>query len=124
MGMFDNLKVEIQLPDQSSVTDEVYQTKSFHCMMDTYVITANREIYREKWDYEMVEVPDKPITLQLQRVPGSLRREYLTDFHGDIIFYGDWKPAENMWRNYHARFTKGRLTRIWYEDTEVSTNNI
>ena len=124
MGMFDNIRVEIQIPDQNSVTGEMYQTKSFHCIGDTYVITTNRELYRETWEYQMVEDPDRPITMYLKKVPGSLRREYLTDFHGDIIFYSNWKPSENMWRNYHARFTEGKLARIWYEDIEVSTNNI
>ncbi len=41
----------------------------------------------------------------------------LTDYHGDIIFYSGQK-VNDKWREYTARFTEGRLTRVWYEDKQ------
>ena len=119
MGSFDTLKVQIVLPDCSEVVDDVFQTKSLDCTMDTYVISQNRELYRERWRYEMVDVHDAPISQHLVRVPDSMRREYLTGFTGEIIFYGEWQPRPNVWRDYHARFTDGILKEIKYVDREL-----
>jgi hypothetical protein len=118
MGMFDYIKVEQVLPGQSEVTNINYQTKSFECLMDNYVITAKGELYREKWDFEWIE-DDRYVFFKgyLNKIPETYRREYLRDFHGDVIFYGDTSRADGKFRDYYARFTEGLLTRMWYVDT-------
>ena len=61
MGMFDTIQVNIQLPGYSYITDEKFQTKSFECLLENYVISDNRQIYRELWDYEWIENADSPL---------------------------------------------------------------
>lgn len=112
MGMFDTIRIELQLPGYSYVTNEEFQTKSFECLLENYIITANREIYRELWDYEWVDSPDSPLGTRLSKIDGTYRREYLTDLHGDIIFYNDTMINGKRY-DYFARFSYGRLDRMW-----------
>lgn len=108
MGMFDYLKCELQLPGYSYITDEEFQTKAFERLMETYVITANRQIYRELWDYEWTQ-SDSMFGGYLEKVDGTYRREYLTDLHGDIIFY-------RKGYDYFARFSYGVLREMWVKE--------
>jgi hypothetical protein len=117
MGMFDTLKVEIKIPGFSEVPNIEFQTKSLDCALENYVITNNGELYREVWDYEWTDDPASSFNGYFNKVEGSYRREYLTDYHGDIIFY-EGRSADGTWRDYTARFTEGKLTRIWYEDKQ------
>jgi len=106
MGMFDTLRVEIAMPGCGDCNHEEFQTKSFDNDMEHYVITTNGELYREHWEYDLAD----------GKIPGSYRREYLTDYHGDVIFYKGAK--DRIWRDYHAWFTEGKLKLIWYTDTQ------
>ena len=123
MGMFDEIRIEQILPGNTKITDKWFQTKSFDNHMVRYVINANGELYKEHWDYEWVS--DEGYIFfkgYLQKVKGSYRREYLTDFHGDVIFYAGWPDAsvneDRVWRDYTARFTEGKLTKVWYTDSK------
>jgi hypothetical protein len=120
MGLFDTLRIEMKIPGFTEVPDVEFQTKSFDSAMENYVISNSGELYREVWDYKWVDDNEVPIIKgYMQRIEGSYRREYLTDFHGDIIFYTSKPMSESrIWRDYTARFTTGRLTRIWYEDKQ------
>jgi hypothetical protein len=118
MGMFDTLRVEQRIPGFSEIPECEFQTKSLDCLMENYVITNTGQLYCEVWDYKWVDNNEIPIIKgHLERIDGTYRREYLTDFHGDIIFY-EGKQVNGNWREYTARFTEGRLTRIWYEDKQ------
>jgi len=119
MGMFDEIRVEQILPNEYEITDTWYQTKSFDCVMARYVITAKGELYEEKWDWEWIEDPNHWLKGYIKKIENSYRRDYLTDFHGDIRFYTS-KPlnSDRVWRDYHARFTEGKLSRIWFEDKQ------
>jgi hypothetical protein len=119
MGLFDEIRVEQILPGEYEITDTWYQTKSLENVMARYVITAKGELYEDRWDYEWVEDEKHLLKGYLNKIEDSHRREYLTDFHGDIIFYTSKPMDENrMWRDYHARFTEGKLSRIWFEDKQ------
>ena len=85
--------------------------------MENYVITSNGELYREVWEYEWIDDDRHLLTGYANKIEGSYRREYLTNYHGDIIFY-EGISKDGMWRDYTARFTEGKLTRIWYEDKQ------
>jgi hypothetical protein len=119
MGMFDEIRVEQILPGNTEIINEWYQTKSFDNVMAKYVITAKGELYKEVWEHKWIEDETHFLGGYDYRVPDSYRREYLTDYHGDIIFYTS-KPMkeDRVWRDYTARFTEGKLTRIWYEDKQ------
>ena len=116
MGMFDEIRIEQVLPGTSEITDIWYQTKSFDNVMSKYVITAKGELYEEKWEYEWVDDPGYILKGYMKQVEGTYARNYLTDFHGDIIFYDGMRGG--YWRDYYARFTEGKLTKMWYKDTK------
>jgi hypothetical protein len=120
MGMFDEIRVEHILPGETVITDTWYQTKSLENVMAKYVITTKGELYEELWDHEWVEDETYFLKGYMKKIEGTYRRNYLTDFHGDVIFY-TMRPAEGtnrVWRDYHARFTDGKLSRIWYVDRQ------
>ncbi len=117
MGMFDEIRVEQVLPGNIEITDEWYQTKSLDNVMTKYVITAKGELYEELWNYEWIDDDSyKFFKGYSQKIEGSYRREYLTNYHGDIIFYAGLE--NKVWRDYYARFTEGKLTKMWYEDRQ------
>lgn len=115
MGMFDTIQIKIQLPGYSSITDEKFQTKSFECLLENYIISDNRQIYREVWEYEWVDDDRHMLTGYMKKIEGSYRREYLTDLHGDIIFYSDEK-IDGQRYDYFARFSYGKLVRLWMKE--------
>lgn len=124
MGMFDYIKCEVMLPDATMQGDRNFQTNSLDKSMSTYVITQKGELYEECWDYQWVE--DEGYLFfkgYLKQIEGSYHRKYLTDFHGDVVFYSESfapdvdKSGKKMYRDYHARFTEGKLSRMWYEDS-------
>lgn len=117
MGMFDYVKCEIQLPDNSYSEKREFQTKSFETLMETYVITKTGELYVEKWDWEFIEDENHLLKGYLQKINDSYRRIYLTDYHGDVRFY-DSNNIHDKRRDYYARFTNGRLSKMWYEDSQ------
>lgn len=118
MGMFDELRVEHILPGNTEITNEWYQTKDLECVMTKYVISSNGQLYEERWDVEWVEQATHWLGGYMQNVEGTYRREYLTDFHGDIRFYRSTADdlVNRKWRDYYARFTDGKLSKMWYED--------
>lgn len=115
--MFDTIRIEQKIPGFTDVPNCEFQTKSLDNALENYVITNKGELYREIWDYEWIENKLNVFGGSMQKIEGSYRREYLTDYHGDIIFY-EGKHVDGKWRDYTARFTEGKLTRIWYEDKQ------
>ncbi len=118
MGMFDELRVEHILPGKTEITDEWYQTKDLECVMTKYVISANGELYEEKWQWEWVEENTHWLGGYMKKIEGSYHREYLTDYHGDVRFYKGSKPENGKWRDYYVRFTDGKLSKMWYVDKD------
>jgi len=119
MGMFDWIKVEQKIPGYAEIPDEEFQTKSFENCMEHYVITGNGQLYREEWEYEWIDDEERLLKGYSQRIEESYRRVYLTDYHGDVIFYTSHPHREGgVWRDYTARFTEGKLARIWFEDKQ------
>lgn len=119
MGLFDTLSIETKIPGYHTPPTERFQTKSFDNAMEHYVINDKGQLYREVWEYEWIENSLSVFGGYSRKIEESYRREYLTNFHGDIIFYTSKPMNENrIWRDYTARFTEGRLTRIWYEDKQ------
>lgn len=117
MGMYDTLRIEKKIPGFADIPDCEFQTKSLYSALENYVITNKGELYKEVWEYEWIENSLSVFGGYSKKIEESYRREYLTDFHGDIIFY-EGKSIDGKWRDYTARFTEGKLTRIWYEDKQ------
>jgi hypothetical protein len=124
MGMFDQIKLEVPLPDTDEVpTDTIFQTKDLECMLDDYVIASDGHLYKEKWDYDWIE--DESVAMfkgRLQKIEGSFRREIVPDHHGDIPFYHDALreiDGKRIWHEYVARFTHGKLSYIAVKETPI-----
>lgn len=91
MGLFDYITFEDIIPGRPA--NSQFQTKSFDNFLEHYVVTRKGEIYR--------------------KIPNTSNREYLTDYHGDVIFYDDIIEDE-----FIARFTDGKLTRVSFKTRE------
>jgi hypothetical protein len=123
MGMFDYVRIETRIPGYEEIPRYVeFQTKSFENLMDTYAITIKGELYVERWSYDFIEASGSLFGGYVRAIDDSYRREYLTDFHGDVIFYegivGASVTGDRVWRDYTARFTEGKLTKVWYTDSK------
>lgn len=116
MGLFDEIRVEQILPGNLEITNRWYQTKSLEKVMTRYVISTKGELYEDRWDYKWVENKEFFLKGHLEKIKESYRREYLTDYHGEIIFYDGRDSYKGKLRNYHARFTDGKLSKLWYND--------
>ncbi len=123
MGMFDEILCEYPLPDEV-VQGEIFQTKSFECLLDRYTITRNGRLILHQVRYETVPEEERPFygkpeweTKPFVRSLDCMRSVPIGDvevsYHEDIIFYtsiGD--GPEHQWFEYRARFTEGRLQWI------------
>jgi len=100
MGMFDQLECKRPLPDLGIVDGAPWQTKDFFCEMATLTITDDGRLLRAGGLFNnspQVEV----------------------NYHGDLCFYSD---RDGVWFEYVARFTEGRLSRIWRVVEETDGN--
>ncbi len=110
MGMFDNVRCEVPLPD--GWHGRGMQTKDLGCTLSTVTITKEGRLFgdQREWWWEK---------------PQPLRD---LEFHGDFTFYGNegQRPGtpEWAWHEYTARFTEGQLVRIICEtdDTTAQPN--
>ena len=123
MGMFDDLLVEVDLPD--GYTGKAFQTKDLDCTLSTYKITSDGKLVREVIDYETVpddERPPEPPAdahwLDKIRWLHTDKRETgrhwdVIEHHGYIFFYNYEKiDGEMVWHEYRAKFTDGQLVNI------------
>lgn len=114
MGMFDLIVCRAPLPDgYISPERQEFQTKDFECTLSTYTITEDGRLICDDWHYEVVPPEERR---DPNSVVGCLRRvvdraDVDQNFHGDLHF-GDRD------REYIARFTEGKLTRITAEPEE------
>lgn len=124
MGMFDEIKCEVPLPDGWS---GLMQTKDFECDMSLHTITADGRLVLEILErYEDVPKEQRPHPHadddSLLGLCGCLKRitsQKESDFHGVITMYGSEEigtddkgyPRYKSHR-YRAKFTDGRLVEI------------
>jgi hypothetical protein len=83
MGMYDDITCEHVLPFEPKPRGNSFQTKDFDRLMEHYTITKDGRLLKRE-----VEVP----------------------FHGMLSFYT--YTDDNMWFEYEAKFTDGRLIEI------------
>lgn len=98
MGMFDYIKCEYQLPN-FEVQSEMFQSKDFDCLMDTYTITKEGILVCHKYDLDGFDTQDKEI----------FKEDILVPYHGYMRFYTSFKGT---WYEYSASFVFGRLEKI------------
>ena len=98
MGLFDYLLCDAPLPETHERGD-AFQTKSLMCTMDTYRITADRMLMRERparKDYADVKTRLQPC-----------------QYTGELRFYTDREVhGEPVWTEYIAWVVHGEVKEI------------
>lgn len=110
MGMFDEVLCLYPLPG-GAPQQKVWQTKDFEMpYLEKYTITEDGRLLKHVGQF------DSPA-------------EEISDFHGDLNFYGgnysgsSWRgyltddDKRGEWWSFVARFTSGRLTRLTHTHT-------
>lgn len=122
MGMFDYVRCEMPLdgnpPDRLNGAWQTKDTPDQY--MTTYTIRSDGSLWWKPYETDFVPNEEFPEG-DFRRLRGALKRyekepERLTDFHGDIFFYGgDWSNELQQhlcWWEYRARFTDGVCSSI------------
>jgi hypothetical protein len=105
MGMFDTIQCEVDLPDDCTVLDRSFQTKSLCCIGDNFTITRQGRLILHRTRYECSSA--KKQRGMLIPVPVA---DVDTEYHGDIEMYGS--AVDNKLARYAVRFTHGALEWI------------
>jgi hypothetical protein len=93
MGMFDEIRCEVPLPDGGRTADVQFQTKTFPCpCMQRYVITQFGRL--------------------VDSVGNDLEPEGYITFYSSAVESESGAPGEPAWREYRARFSAGQLLSI------------
>lgn len=142
MGMYDNMRVDVPLPD-GWIPDEL-QTKDFDCEMVTHAISASGRLMLDRGHWEEVPLAERPMwnaawgdsdaarkEHSLEAICGSVRRVSKmedAEFHGVVNFgglevlrrvpdegYGSRGRPVYKRHDYYAKFTDGQLVEITVE---------
>ena len=90
MGMYDEVKLECELPDGYQ-SDDIYQTKALDCTLTEYKIDKSGKLWKITTGWFDGEPLKEPILIE--------------DIHLDMFLLG---PN----RRYVVRFTDGKVSRI------------
>lgn len=96
MGLFDDVRCEIELPGEPKPKHKRFQTHGFDDGLDLYTITADRKLTKKDHDNDE-------------------HREF--EFDGSFHFYAFEHEGENefrfgIWFEYVATFKRGELQNI------------
>lgn len=123
MGMFDNVRCAVPLPDGWEPTAPL-QTKDLESTLASYLITEDRTLERHEYELKPDGDPMQHPVIKswddwqpMKRVNERYERVM---HHGDINFYGGEKDGEEItpqgfsrpkfiWHEYVARFSNGVL---------------
>ena len=97
MGMFDDLRCDMPLPDAEASGLEIghwFQTKDMDCYLDKYAITEHGRLIALDWDAQGQVF-----------IPGADK-----NYHGMLNFYT--LTMDKRWFEYDAKFTDGKVTEI------------
>jgi hypothetical protein len=110
MGMYDDIRVTLNLPGLPDGHDHVFQTKSLECMLDDYWIYADGTLWHEDYD---TEDHSDPQATGIMRFSGMFVRvnkrwRLVTDYTGEIEFHS-WDADQQLMFRFSAYFVDGRL---------------
>ena len=89
MGMFDDIRCDVTLPDGKS-GDAGFQTKDLDCTLDEFVITETGRLIKQSKNADPHDDVD-------------------VNYDGDLVFYTDYPDG---WRQFRATFRSGQLIEI------------
>lgn len=128
MGLYDDVRCKYKLPEAPiNVQKDVFQTKDFECMMDSYTITEDGELIHHIHEYESVPEEERPYygtpewDEKLFRLVGSMKSKFIKDVkvncHGIIFIYTIAKNRE--WWEYEVKFTDGKVKSVKRINEEI-----
>jgi hypothetical protein len=134
MGMFSYIKCKKELPlnDELKNIDVVwedaqFQTKDLDNCLDNYVITENGDLIEDIIEYEYTYYTEEEKKLKSHRPWDIVKDQKISkqytkqvNFHGTIKFYEmfDLSEEEDIWADFEAYFTYGKLDKIELVKTE------
>jgi len=106
MGLFDDVKVERELPDCPTYLSQ-FQTKSLDCMMGSYTITQEGRLIEHAFGIESIPEGERKNQFDLfNRVELG---DVDTNYHGWLNFYAD---SNGEWYEFNAKFTDGVMVEV------------
>jgi len=119
MGMFDEVICEWKLPIPE-LQNDIFQTKDFDSLMNTYKITTNGELLKEEVEYEFVPEEKRPYYGTEKWEKGimfklfwAIKKNRLgwvnTNFNGTFVFY---TYKNKQFYQFEAKFVNGKLTEL------------
>ncbi len=126
MGMFDYVKCEYPLPENTPewARESVFQTKETNAQfMETYIITAQGRLIHKSVRYELVPENERPYygkpewdKSDIFKSAGCMRSVPIgdvdTNYHGDIYLFGCSEKMPPEFCELVARFTNGNIQYI------------
>lgn len=102
MGLFDNIRCEMPMPNGRAVQKDSFQTKSLWCSMHHFTITAAGRLIFHKRHYSAASAvnPGEPVDV------ADLDMYY----HGDLALHGATPEGDSV--SYVVRFTHGAVEWI------------
>jgi hypothetical protein len=126
MGMYDELTCEYALPEKyKKYQNSVFQTKSLLNCLHKYVITKHGELVHHSFNWEICPEQERPYygKPEWDRFSwvGSLRNvgnePQKLNHTGEVRFY-EWDLDEDIWIEFVAFFSKGKLLHLEVEEKE------
>lgn len=110
MGMFDEVKCNMPLPDGRVSPGSWFQTKSLCCCMGKYTITAEGRLISHKYRYDIEGTWDARPGVMLPKYNPVHIGDVDMDYHGDISMCASTK--DDTFVEYVVRFTHGTVEWI------------
>ena len=102
MGMFDEIRCELAMPEDREALKNSFQTKSLWCSMDLFTITASGRLIYHKRRYSLASDGTPRLAEHVADID--------MDYHGDIEIHGAGTDGTSLC--YAVRFTHGTVEWI------------
>ena len=114
MGMFDEIRVNFQLPGLKKPPPYIVQTKGLECRLDQYTIDENGRLILTTWEWEQtpkdeLPYPDIPFIGCMRKVEGSKKEEDVCH-HGCIDCCE--QDEDKTLHGFEFKFTDGKLVGV------------
>lgn len=108
MGMFDNLRVEVEVPGLREGAPNEFQTKDLECELNDYIISSNGRLLKRVSSGIVEDTNSKKGNLEFVR---DMNLDGELEFHDGV-------------QAFVALFEKGNLVSIWEYDRYGEMQNL
>jgi len=125
--MYDELTCEYPLPEKyKNYQNSIFQTKSLLNCLDKYVITKDGELVHHSFNWEICPEEERPFYGKpewnkfswIGSLKSSPNEPQIISYTGEVRFY-EWNEAEDVWIEFVALFSKGKLIHFEAEEKEL-----